>query len=131
MELQLKIIGVVLIALSAIHIGFSKYFDWKKDLQPLMLINRQMMEVHTFFVALTVFLIGVLSVCCTHDLITTKLGKQISLGLSIFWGVRLIFQFFVYSPKLWKGKTFETTMHVLFAMLWIYLTTTYFLIYQS
>ncbi|PSL43906.1 hypothetical protein CLV51_107218 [Chitinophaga niastensis] len=129
MELQLKIIGVVLIFLSIIHIVFPKYFNWKKELQPLSLINSQMMYVHTFFVALMVFLIGVLCLCCTHDIIFTKLGRQISLGLFVFWGIRLVFQFFVYSPELWKGKLFETVVHVSFSMLWLYLTVVFLLVY--
>lgn len=122
MEVQLKIIGVLLMALASIHIFFPKYFNWKEELKPLSLINRQMMTVHTFFIGFVVFLIGLLCLTSTTDLTQTKLGKTISLGLGIFWGTRLTFQLFVYSPKLWKGKTFETTIHVVFTILWTYLT---------
>jgi hypothetical protein len=31
-------------------------------------------------------------------------------------------QFFGYSSSLWKGKPFETTVHVGFSMLWAFLT---------
>ena len=58
MELQLKIIGVLLIALALLHAFFPRYFQWKKELSGLKLINRQMMYVHTFFIALAVFLMG-------------------------------------------------------------------------
>lgn len=80
------------------------------------------MEVHTFFVALTVMLIGLL--CCFYadNLANSQFGRVIAMGLGIFWGIRLLFQFFVYSPKLWRGKPFETTMHIIFSLLWIYLT---------
>ena len=62
------------------------------------------MYVHTFFIALVVFLMGVFCVYSASDIVYTKLGQQLSLGLFIFWTTRLIFQFFAYSPKLWKGK---------------------------
>ncbi|PUB32788.1 hypothetical protein C8J95_104190 [Elizabethkingia sp. YR214] len=81
-----------------------------------------MMSVHTFFITLTVLLMGILCLTNTKELITTSLGKTISLGFGIFWTVRLIFQFFVYSPVLWKGKKFETIIHVVFSLLWIYLS---------
>jgi hypothetical protein len=122
MHVQLKIIGVLLIALALVHIVFPKYFNWDKELSSLSLINRQMMTVHTFFIALTVFLIGLLCLTSSNELIATNLGKKVSLGLGIFWTIRLLIQFFGYSSKLWKGKTFETSVHILFIFLWTYLS---------
>ncbi len=115
--------------LALAHSAFPVYFNWKKELESLSLINNQMMYVHTFFVAITVFLMGLLCFFCAADIVNTRLGKQLSLGLFIFWGIRLIFQFFVYSPKLWRGKSFETAMHIIFSLFWIYLTSIFLLIY--
>lgn len=120
MELHLKIIGILLIILGIIHIGFAKYFNWKLELSNLSLINRQMMQTHTFFIALTVFLMGILCFCCAEDLTQTHLGRKISIGMAVFWTCRFFFQLFVYSPKLWRKKRFETIIHVLFTLLWIY-----------
>ena len=122
MHLHLKIVGVLLIALALVHIVFPKYFNWDKDLSSLSLINRQMISVHTFFIALTIFLMGLLCLISSNELIETNLGKKISLGLGIFWTLRLFIQFFGYSSKLWKGKAFETSVHVLFIFLWTYLS---------
>lgn len=80
------------------------------------------MTVHTFFIALTVFLMGLLCVTSADEIIETPLGKKIALGLGVFWGIRLVIQFFGYSSKLWKGKKFETTVHIVFSCLWLYLT---------
>lgn len=129
MELHLKFIGWVLVLLALIHMVFPKYFNWRKDLALLSLINKQMMLVHTFFIALTVLLVGVLCITSASELQTTNLGKKISLGLGIFWGLRLFFQIFIYSPKLWRGKSFETIVHIIFTLFWIYLTYTFFSIY--
>ncbi|WP_064967092.1 hypothetical protein [Tenacibaculum ovolyticum] len=131
MYIHLKIIGVLLIVLAFLHIGFSKYFNWKEELSTLSLINQQMMQVHTFFIAFVVFLIGVLCFTSTKEIIETNLGRKIAFGLSLFWFVRLVFQFFVYSPMLWKGKIFETIMHVLFTLFWVYLSTVFFIIYLN
>lgn len=130
-ETHLKIIGSILIALALVHIVFPKYFSWKKDLAQLSLINRQMMKVHTFFIALAVFLMGVLCITFFDSLVQTDFGRKISLGLSIFWGIRFIIQFFGYSSELWKGKTFETIIHVVFSFFWAYVTIIFFLIYKG
>jgi hypothetical protein len=131
MDIHLKITGGILIFLSFIHLIFPKYFDWEKELSSLTLINKQLMYVHTFFVALVVFLMGLFCVFCSGDIINTRLGQMLALGMFVFWAVRLIFQFFVYSPKLWKGKLFETTVHVSFSILWSYFSTIFFMIWQN
>ncbi len=125
MEIHYKIIGLLLILLAFLHLIFPKYFNWEKELKSLSLINKQMMEIHTIFIAITVLLMGILCFTSAYDLIHTALGKRVSLGLGIFWFTRLIIQFFGYSSKLWKGKFFETTVHVLFSILWIYLSTVF------
>lgn len=129
MEVHLYIIGTLLMVLALIHIIFPKYFNWKIELQPLSLINRQMMTTHTFFIALTVFLMGLLCVTSATQLIETSLGNKIILGLAIFWSIRLFFQFFVYSKILWKGKKIETIIHIIFSGFWVYLCTIFFTIY--
>lgn len=130
MVIHFKIVGVLLVVLACVHLVFPKYFNWDKELKSLSLINQQMMFVHTFFVALTVFLMGLLCLTSSSELIETNLGKKISLGLGIFWTIRLFIQFFGYSTDLWKGKTFETGMHIIFSIFWVYLSfiflTTYF-----
>jgi hypothetical protein len=131
MELHLKIIGILLVLLSLLHAIFPRYFKWKSELNSISDINRQMMYVHAFFIAFLVFLMGLLCLTSSAELITTTFGKRISMGLGIFWLTRLFIQFFGYSSLLWKGKTFETTVHVLFTALWTYLSTVFLLIYLA
>ena len=129
MILHFKIIGFLLMVLALVHLIFPKYFNWKEELKSLSLINKQMMTIHTFFIALVVFLMGLLCLTSATELIETRLGKTISLGLGIFWSFRLIIQFFGYSPKLWKGKRFDTIIHILFSGLWIYLSIIFWMNY--
>jgi hypothetical protein len=122
MGIHIKITGVILMALALLHLIFPRYFNWEKELPALSLINRQMMVVHTFFIALMVFLMGLLCLSSADELIETSLGKKIALGLGVFWSIRLFIQFFGYSADLWKGKAFETLVHILFSLLWAYVS---------
>jgi hypothetical protein len=130
MALQLKIIGVLLISLALFHIFFPKYFKWAEELRSLSLVNRQMMYVHSFFIALTVLLMGVVCICCTEDLLTTRLGHYLSFGFFIFWLLRFIFQLFVFSSKLWKDKAFETAIHIALSLLWSYLIVIFYIAFH-
>ncbi len=119
---HLYFIGWGLLALAALHAGFPKRFGWRTELPRLSLLNRQMMEVHTFFVAFTVGLMGLLCLTSGSELVCTPLGRKVCLGLAVFWTARLVAQFAWYSADLWRGKRFETVMHLLFAVVWLYLS---------
>jgi hypothetical protein len=131
MVIHLKIIGTILICLSLLHIGFPRYFNWRKELHSLSLINQQMMQVHTFFIGLTLFLMGLLCLTSATDLLETTVGKKVSLGFGLFWVFRLVIQFFGYSVKLWKGKVFETAMHIIFSLIWAYFSIVFISIYLN
>lgn len=122
MTLQLEFIGALLVVLALLHVGFARYFDWRREFAVVSLINRQMMYVHTFFVAFVVLLMGLLCLTSAAELVGTLLGRRVALGLGIFWLAWLLIQFFGYSASLWRGKRFETVIHVLFSLLWLYLT---------
>jgi len=129
MEIQIRLIGILLMVLALVHVVFPKYFNWKKELESLNLMNKQMMQIHTFFIALVVFLMGILCFTSSTELLETVLGKRIILGLAIFWGLRLLIQFFGYSSKLWKGKKFETIIHIIFSLLWGYISFIFLWVY--
>ena len=129
MELHFKITGALLIIVALLHFSFPKYFSWKKELSSLSIMNRQLMYIHSFFIALAVFLTGLLCLSSANELVNTNLGKKISLGLGIFWAIRLFVQFFVYSPVLWRGKKFETGVHILFSVFWAYLSVLFLTAY--
>ena len=120
METHIKIVGSLLIALSLMHIILPKYFKWVEELALLSLITRQIFYVHTFFIAFTVLLMGLLCIKYSSQLVYDPFGRVITLGLFGFWLTRLIFQFLVYSPKVWRGKKFETVVHIVFAITWTY-----------
>lgn len=128
-ELHFSICGWLLVALASLHIIFPKYFNWRTELAGLSLINRQVMYVHTFFIAFVVLMMGLLCLTSARELLTTVLGRRVALGLAVFWAIRLFVQLFGYSSELWKGKRFETVVHIIFTALWVYLSVVFFRAY--
>ncbi|MHA3772522.1 hypothetical protein ACXR0O_13385 [Verrucomicrobiota bacterium sgz303538] len=123
LPLLLKISGGFLIGLSLLHATFPKRFDWSTELGQLSLINRQIFQVHCFFIALTVGLMGVLCFGFTDTLLAPSgLGSVVAAGLTVFWACRLFAQFFVYDSALWRGHRFNTVIHILFSILWTFFT---------
>ncbi|NLR64184.1 hypothetical protein HGH92_07690 [Chitinophaga varians] len=129
MELHLKITGYILLLLSLLHVFFPRYFNWKKEFSQVSLLSRQVMYVHTFFIGLMIFLMGLCCINAAEDILHTRLGHLLALGFFVFWFCRLFFQFFVYSSALWKGKRFETAMHILFSFIWGYFSIVFLLVW--
>jgi len=100
-------------------------------MQNISRINREMMYVHTFFIALAVLLMGLLCITSAKAIISTPLGNKLALGFFIFWFMRLVIQFAGYSPALWRGKRFETAMHILFSILWTYFSVVFFMVFWN
>ncbi len=125
MECLLKTSGGLLVGLALLHAFFPGYFKWRDELRSITLLTRQIHYIHTFFIALTLLLTGLLCLSSASELLHTELGRKVSLGIFIFWFFRLVIQLFGYSSSLWKGKPFETAIHILFSLLWVFLTAVF------
>ena len=122
----LRLAGVFLLALFVLNFFVPGRFKWADELPRLSLINRRIFQVHAMFIALILLLSGLLLVALPHELLNpTPLARAVLGGLAIFWGLRLWMQWFMYDRELWLGKRFETTMHILFSGLWVFLAATF------
>lgn len=123
LENHLRFAGATLLLLSSLHLFFPKRFQWHEDLAQLSLLNRQIFYVHTFFVGLVLVLMGIPLLLHPETwLEPSAAGHWVAAGFTIFWGMRLLIQWFGYSSSLWRGKRFETVMHLAFTLFWSYLT---------
>jgi len=126
LDIHLKIVGVLMFGLVVINIFAPRRFGWREELAKVSILTRQVFFVHCFFIAMLIALWGVLSLCYTRALLEpTLLGALVLAGLTLFWGVRLIAQWFVYDSRLWRGHRFNTVMHFVFSGVWAYFTAVY------
>ena len=126
LELHLRIAGALLLLLSVIHLPMPRELGWKEDLAKLTLVNRQVFLVHTAFIVLTLVLMGTLALVYAEELAAPgRLARGVLGGLAIFWGLRLFTQQFVYDRSLWRGNARYTAIHIVFTLLWLYLTAVF------
>jgi hypothetical protein len=124
--IHLRIVGMMLVLLGASHTFFGRYFGWKQELASVSLFTRQVFSVHTFFIGLGVVLAGTMTFLYADVLLQpAKLNRAILASMTAFWLCRLVAQFFAYDAAIWRGNRFRTFMHVVFALLWCYVTATY------
>jgi hypothetical protein len=132
MKLLIQIAGGIQIVLAITHAAFPKRFQWKEELSRLSLLNRQIFMVHTSFICLMLIMMGALSLFATQALLeASQLSRLVLGGFASFWALRLVFQWFVYDWRLWRGHAFNTFIHFLFTLMWIYLTSAYAIAFVS
>lgn len=123
LNLLLRVAGIGLIVLCFAHIPIGRTLKWQEEGRKLSPVNEQVFHVHTIFLCLTIFLMGLPCLFAPH-VFTGKsdAGIWITGSFALFWAARFYFQFFVYRSDLWRGKRLETFVHFLFALIWFSLT---------
>ena len=125
-ELHLRIVGLLQLLLAALNLYVPRRFGWTAELQRLSLFTRQVFVVHAGFIVLTLVQFGLLSLALADELLeSSALARAVLAGLTLFWLARLLVQWLFYDRSLWRGKTFETSVHVTFTLVWLYFTATY------
>jgi hypothetical protein len=123
---HLQIIGCLMASLVAIGFVVPRRYRWEDEMQHLSLLNRQIFRVHNAFIMLLLALFAALLLTSADALLEpSRLARAMLLGLTAFWGMRLWMQFFYYSPRLWRGKVFETVVHIVFSFIWFYFTAVF------
>ena len=124
--LHLRVVGVLLAVLVVVHAFVPGRLRWSDELPRLSLVNRQIFEVHTLFIVLVLALSSTLLLTSSDALLVpSRLSRALLLGLTLFWGLRMLVQWFYYSPAVWRGNRFNTAAHCVFSTVWVYITTTF------
>jgi len=126
LTVHLQVVGVLLMVLGLSHVFFNRYFGWDVELTRVSLFTRRVFFVHTFFIAMTVTMMGAFCAVYAGVLVEPQvLSRAILAGMVVFWGSRLVAQFTAYESAIWRGDRFRTRMHVAFSILWVYVTGTF------
>jgi hypothetical protein len=123
---HLRLVGVVMASLVVVNLMVPGRFHWREEMSRLSLVNRQIFQAHSVFLVLTLALFSALLLTCGTALLEpTRLSRAVLFGLTVFWGLRMLMQWYFYSPLIWRGHRFNTVMHYVFSVVWVYVTTVF------
>jgi hypothetical protein len=123
---HLRLVGVVMASLVVVNLFVPSRFHWREEMSRLSLLNRQVFQAHSVFLVLTLALFAALLLTCGAELLEpTRLSRAILIGLTVFWALRMVMQWCFYSPLIWRGHHFNTVMHYVFSVVWVYVTTVF------
>lgn len=97
----LEVLGVCLLGLSLAHVLLWRWLGWTREMAALSPLTARVFAVHTFFVALVLFLLGALTLSQPEQLTaSTPLARFVTGGSALFFFARLLAQPFVFDPVL-------------------------------
>lgn len=125
-QLHLRIVGVLLLAIAALSLYVPGRFGWAGDIRQLPLLTRQVFVIQCWFVTAVCAMLGVLLAFFAPTLLTPGvLPRVLLVGLLILWTARTLAQWFFYDARLWRGIPLHTVMHVLFSGIYAYFVITF------
>ncbi|HYE04998.1 MAG TPA: hypothetical protein VEL07_05675 [Planctomycetota bacterium] len=93
------IAGVVHLAIAGGNVLLPRLLDYRRQLAALDPLIRQVYLVHSLYIVLVLTALGVLCLAFPADLAgSSDLGRTLSAGIAIFWGIRLLLHLFYYRP---------------------------------
>lgn len=123
LAILLRVCGAGLILLGLLHVPIAKRLNWKEDAQRMTELNRMVFHVHTFFIVLVLFMMGLPALLDPMAFLEpSRAATWVCWSLAVFWSIRLVLQWTAYKPAWWKGKAFETSMHWFFSFVWLLLS---------
>jgi hypothetical protein len=113
LELCLRIVAVAQVMLAVLSLCLPRILDWKADLARMSLLVRQVFEIHSCFIALTLVIWGALTWKFAREmaLAPTSLSQWLCAAIGLFWGVRCVMQWTHYSISHWRGNRVRTVIH--------------------
>src|ERR1700722_12934918 len=109
----LRIVAAAQIGLSILSLCLPRILDWKADIARMPLLVRQVFEIHSWFIALTLAIWGVLTWRFAPEMAqaSTPIAQWLCAAIGIFWGVRCVLQWTHYSISHWRGNPIRTVIH--------------------
>ncbi|MRG43768.1 hypothetical protein GFS24_01515 [Chitinophaga sp. SYP-B3965] len=91
--LILYIAGIYSLGFAIFHMLFWKAFRWKEDLQHLRSVNRAIIQILNTRIIYFLLLCAFLCFFFADELLATRLGQVMLIGIALFWAGRTVEQF--------------------------------------
>ncbi|WP_395741915.1 hypothetical protein [Prosthecobacter sp.] len=123
--LKLAAAGQLILAVLDLFIG--RILGWKAAMDRMPLLVREVFQIQGWFIALTLFIFGVLTWCFAADMAggAHVFLRWFSGGIGLFWGLRCVMQWAHYSAVHWRGIPHLTVIHWTLFLSYVAFTLTY------
>jgi len=125
-EVQLRLVGAVLVLLGVAHAALPRVLAWRPEFASLRPLTRQVLYTHTFFIGVMCVLLGLAPLTLTTDLLAPGRASAAILGAECaFWGLRWLAQFVAFPASTWRGSRLHRAAYAGFTLLWTWIAAVF------
>jgi hypothetical protein len=126
LQIMLIIAGILHLAITSAGITMTRVLDWRKNLLQLSPLTRHVIWTHGLFVLMTIVAFGIVSIAYSASLVSgAPLARVVCGFISLFWGIRLLIQFFVFDARPFLTKRALRLGYHGLTVVFTYFTLTY------
>jgi len=124
--IALKLAGIGQLILVLASIAIPHCLGWREGLAGLKTLLRQMFWTYAIYITAAHTLFGIISLCATDELLAgTFLSTAICLFMALWWGGRILIQFFYFDITDLPKTKFNQLAKYGLTLLFAFLTTVY------
>lgn len=113
LDLLLRFVALLQLGLAVLSLFLPRILNWKPEMDRMSRLVRDVFEIHSWFITLTLVIWGVLTWRFAPEMAhaPTALTRWLCAAIGIFWGIRCVLQWTHYDPSHWRGIPSRTIIH--------------------
>lgn len=113
LELLLRLAALAQFGVAILNLFLIRIMKWERDLSSAPLLIREVFQIHTYFISITLAIFGALTWRFADEIATAAhpLCVWLAIGIGGFWSVRSVMQWSHYSASHWRGDRVRTWIH--------------------
>ena len=111
LQTALQVAVAMQLCIAVLNLALIRIMGWKKDLNGLPLLIREVFHVHAWFISITLTIFAVMTWRFLDELGTNPACRWLAAAAGIFWAIRAVLQLTYYSSSHWRGRIGRTLIH--------------------
>ena len=124
----LQIAAAAQFAIALLNLFLVRLLGWKRDLERVPLLLREVFHVHAWFISITLTIFAVLTWRFAAEFAggAVPVCRWLAAGIAMFWAIRTVLQMTYYSGSHWRGRPGRTAIHIGLLLLYGSFAAVYF-----
>ena len=112
LQIALQIAVAMQLGIAVLNLALIRIMGWKKDLEDLPVLIREVFHVHVWFISITLTIFAIMTWRFLDELTTNPACRWLAAAAGILWAIRAVLQMTYYSSSHWRGQIGRTLIHM-------------------
>ncbi len=126
LQLLIRLAGLAQVVLAIGSLAVPKVLKWRQELAKTAPLIKQMFWVYAGYIFVINLCFGLVSICCTGDLINgSRLAMLLTGFIAVYWVSRVLIQFFYFDRNNFPTGGWHKTGELLLVLVFVFTSLVY------